>query len=207
MYPTDAHRDAVIESYRSPSLRDEMNFTQWMLDVSAVLHAVEPEDVIQIKIEWTFDDTLFQDVLAIDTVLIRLCHEVYNWFESIDAADLEPLCSKYSSHRYPTLRAIFLEKLLPKVYALLKYKWSVSPKRLDMTFIQALGQRLINLLYGYNWPDSYFFAKDTCAVCLDTMYISRYTTECLHGFHPICLMTWLQHHNTCPTCRTKIIQY
>ena len=47
--------------------------------------------------------------------------------------------------------------------------------------------------------------KDTCAICLKTIYENDFTkTLCKHIFHKKCIDTWLVSKSTCPLCRYKL---
>lgn len=43
----------------------------------------------------------------------------------------------------------------------------------------------------------------TCAICTEEMRL-RKCHPCRRRFHKRCLETWLQEHDTCPTCRAKM---
>lgn len=46
-----------------------------------------------------------------------------------------------------------------------------------------------------------------CAVCLNKVRRGeRYEIleKCSHGFHGKCIEAWLQHHSTCPLCRSRV---
>jgi len=42
--------------------------------------------------------------------------------------------------------------------------------------------------------------EEICSVCLEAMTGAR-MLPCGHVFHEVCGGTWLETHNTCPTCR------
>lgn len=49
----------------------------------------------------------------------------------------------------------------------------------------------------------------SCSICAQEWQHGeevRKLTGCRHYFHKMCVDTWLQDHNTCPLCRTNIIQ-
>lgn len=46
-----------------------------------------------------------------------------------------------------------------------------------------------------------------CAVCLNEVCRGEnyeILKKCNHGFHSDCIKAWLQHHSTCPLCRTQV---
>jgi len=46
-----------------------------------------------------------------------------------------------------------------------------------------------------------------CSICLcDISKDEEFITECSHYFHEYCLNTWLSRSNTCPYCRTQILE-
>ncbi|KAL4091951.1 hypothetical protein QTP88_026550 [Uroleucon formosanum] len=50
----------------------------------------------------------------------------------------------------------------------------------------------------------------TCSICDETFggihHDSTYTTQCGHVFHYQCLMRWLKRSNTCPHCRSSVLE-
>ena len=49
----------------------------------------------------------------------------------------------------------------------------------------------------------------TCSICAQEWQHGeevRKLTRCRHYFHKSCVDTWLRDHNTCPLCRTNIVQ-
>ena len=45
-----------------------------------------------------------------------------------------------------------------------------------------------------------------CCICLDEIHLKERVTRmpCAHIFHSACLIDWLNHHCTCPTCRYEL---
>ncbi|XP_012460110.1 RING-H2 finger protein ATL78-like [Gossypium raimondii] len=49
----------------------------------------------------------------------------------------------------------------------------------------------------------------TCAICLSEFAageILRILPKCNHGFHILCIDTWLSSHSSCPTCRHSLVE-
>lgn len=44
----------------------------------------------------------------------------------------------------------------------------------------------------------------TCSICHELMFQPFLIAECSHSFCYSCLCDWLNHHKSCPTCRTKV---
>jgi hypothetical protein len=46
---------------------------------------------------------------------------------------------------------------------------------------------------------------DECVICLENIYFldKAIIDNCGHVFHRICLETWLEYNNSCPTCRNR----
>jgi hypothetical protein len=46
--------------------------------------------------------------------------------------------------------------------------------------------------------------NDSCAICREPMVKAK-KLPCNHFFHVACLRTWLETHQSCPTCRRELI--
>ncbi|TYI85926.1 hypothetical protein E1A91_D04G031100v1 [Gossypium mustelinum] len=49
----------------------------------------------------------------------------------------------------------------------------------------------------------------TCAICLSEFAageILRILPKCNHGFHILCIDTWLSSHSSCPNCRHSLVE-
>ncbi|KAM4064704.1 ring finger domain-containing protein [Hirsutella rhossiliensis] len=51
-------------------------------------------------------------------------------------------------------------------------------------------------------------SKTECTICIDEMHIGdeAVTLPCKHWFHEECVTLWLKEHNTCPICRTPVVE-
>ena len=56
-----------------------------------------------------------------------------------------------------------------------------------------------------NLNDSYRFGRD-CSICLEKLNKNKVYLNCNHYFHKDCINKWKTRNNTCPICRTRIIQ-
>lgn len=71
-------------------------------------------------------------------------------------------------------------------------------------------EQIINYTTCLNYkPDNPALTSNSCSIC--TMEYEqedglRKLTRCGHYFHTRCIDRWLDEHNTCPLCRTNIIQ-
>lgn len=45
-----------------------------------------------------------------------------------------------------------------------------------------------------------------CSICFDNLSDTCIVLNCDHKFHRRCLNQWLSRHNTCPMCRTRVIE-
>ena len=56
-----------------------------------------------------------------------------------------------------------------------------------------------------NLNDSYRFGRD-CSICLEKLNKNKVYLNCNHYVHKDCINKWKTRNNTCPICRTRIIQ-
>ena len=47
--------------------------------------------------------------------------------------------------------------------------------------------------------------NDTCSICLNTLSENRYILGCAHHFHEDCIFRWFDENNSCPICRTPVV--
>ncbi|XP_071483296.1 RING finger protein 24-like [Diadema antillarum] len=49
-------------------------------------------------------------------------------------------------------------------------------------------------------------ANDVCAVCLEEFRAGEKVGQCpcSHNFHVVCVSKWLEAHETCPICQTRV---
>ena len=59
--------------------------------------------------------------------------------------------------------------------------------------------------HNRNLNDSYRFGRD-CSICLEKLNKNKVYLNCSHYFHKDCINKWKTRNNTCPICRTRIIQ-
>ena len=59
--------------------------------------------------------------------------------------------------------------------------------------------------HNRNLNDSYRFGRD-CSICLEKLNKNKVYLNCSHYFHKDCINNWKTRNNTCPICRTRIIQ-
>jgi hypothetical protein len=46
--------------------------------------------------------------------------------------------------------------------------------------------------------------EDVCPICHNTLGADLYALACGHGYHTMCIHTWLRRANTCPMCRATV---
>lgn len=46
--------------------------------------------------------------------------------------------------------------------------------------------------------------RDECGICYESHASYRRVHPCQHYFGTACILTWLEHHKTCPFCRAEI---
>ncbi|WP_422137720.1 RING finger domain-containing protein [Endozoicomonas sp. ALC020] len=57
----------------------------------------------------------------------------------------------------------------------------------------------------YYWPATEYMKEDECPVCYFSFAEKEVSvTKCAHNFHTSCLVTWLEHGDVCPMCRTPL---
>jgi len=52
-------------------------------------------------------------------------------------------------------------------------------------------------------PDSEF---PECSICHEAIRRTKDTLDCTHSFHRRCIDRWFQRANSCPVCRTPIVE-
>ncbi|KAG8364948.1 hypothetical protein BUALT_Bualt18G0051700 [Buddleja alternifolia] len=51
--------------------------------------------------------------------------------------------------------------------------------------------------------------EEICTVCFDNLYQENETIarlDCRHEYHPGCIKKWLTRYNSCPLCKTTVLQ-
>lgn len=198
MIPLDLHRDTMIESYKA---WDHMAFTEALLQVSIALHQVQqPEGPrhmppkaryrIQEQLEVMFPDSR--------NMVERRCLHGFHFHPTLQEVELWS-----RRHKTTGIMALYKEKLIPRVYNLVRAEWPFRVSTLDF---RHLGEMLMTVLYHYPcWRSVYYLSPTECAICFDKCFVQRWTTGCNHVYHSECLETWLERHDTCPLCRTVLI--
>lgn len=46
--------------------------------------------------------------------------------------------------------------------------------------------------------------SELCPICHNTLDADVYALSCGHGYHTMCIHTWLRRSNTCPMCRATV---
>jgi len=46
--------------------------------------------------------------------------------------------------------------------------------------------------------------SDLCPICHNTLGADLFALACGHGYHTMCIHTWLRRANTCPMCRAIV---
>lgn len=64
----------------------------------------------------------------------------------------------------------------------------------------------MNTLYPDATPEELQLSDNICIICREDMVSSSKKLPCGHIFHTICLRSWFQRQQTCPTCRLNILR-
>lgn len=48
-------------------------------------------------------------------------------------------------------------------------------------------------------------SESNCAICIENINRGKFTLECKHSFHEMCVKRWLMNHSTCPICRQNVL--
>ncbi|CAG0917125.1 unnamed protein product [Notodromas monacha] len=66
--------------------------------------------------------------------------------------------------------------------------------------------RNMNHLYPDVTPEELANSDSTCIICREEMTSGAKRLPCNHIFHTLCLRSWFQRQQTCPTCRLDVLQ-
>ncbi|XP_057337900.1 E3 ubiquitin-protein ligase synoviolin B isoform X1 [Microplitis mediator] len=66
--------------------------------------------------------------------------------------------------------------------------------------------RNMNLFYPDATPEELAAADNVCIICREEMIAASKKLPCNHIFHTVCLRSWFQRQQTCPTCRLNILR-
>lgn len=64
----------------------------------------------------------------------------------------------------------------------------------------------MNTLYPDATPEELQMSDNICIICREDMVNNSKKLPCGHIFHTICLRSWFQRQQTCPTCRLNILR-
>ena len=64
----------------------------------------------------------------------------------------------------------------------------------------------MNTLYPNATPADIQAGDSTCIICREEMITGCKKLPCNHIFHTLCLRSWFQRQQTCPTCRLDILR-
>ena len=118
-------------------------------------------------------------------------------------ANTEPLQSRLITRTYETAADMdqsFVNLLMTAFYT--PQSTTVNTTRLTPEQIDAQS-RIITYSANVDLDSA------TCSICAQEWQHGeevRKLTRCRHYFHKSCVDTWLRDHNTCPLCRTNIVQ-
>jgi hypothetical protein len=65
-------------------------------------------------------------------------------------------------------------------------------------------QLILDLLRTTNVNNINIEPAAECSICLSQMGDNATALHCNHSFHHSCILQWLQHNPTCPTCRSNV---
>lgn len=95
--------------------------------------------------------------------------------------------------------------LLKDVLSDLEYLQNNSRERVDYTaLLNNLQESIQKLTLENRKMESSMEQEDICCICLSGEDLTP-NEKCGHKFHTECLVKWLENHNCCPVCRTRIV--
>ncbi|KAH0567837.1 E3 ubiquitin-protein ligase synoviolin B [Cotesia glomerata] len=66
--------------------------------------------------------------------------------------------------------------------------------------------RNMNMFYPDATSEELAAADNVCIICREEMIAASKKLPCNHIFHTVCLRSWFQRQQTCPTCRLNILR-
>lgn len=89
----------------------------------------------------------------------------------------------------------------PMYYTIRNFKKAVNDVILSRRAIHNM-----NTLYPDATPEELALSDNICIICREDMVNNSKKLPCNHIFHTVCLRSWFQRQQTCPTCRLNILR-
>lgn len=89
----------------------------------------------------------------------------------------------------------------PMYYTIRNFK-----KALNDVILSRRAIHNMNTLYPDATPEELAMSDNICIICREDMVNNSKKLPCGHIFHTVCLRSWFQRQQTCPTCRLNILR-
>ncbi|XP_070490150.1 E3 ubiquitin-protein ligase HRD1 [Chironomus tepperi] len=89
----------------------------------------------------------------------------------------------------------------PMYYTIRNFK-----KALNDVILSRRAIHNMNTLYPDATPEELALSDNICIICREDMVNNSKKLPCGHIFHTVCLRSWFQRQQTCPTCRLNILR-
>ena len=198
--PVDLHCKRTIQSYVMSGRRLARVFQIFLRRVSRRLNRAQPPEVVALAADHgdSIRDYLIQMFGNTNPYLGELAY----WNaapENLSVDRLDHIIRRQPLT--PFLQTFYLEVLVPKVYEIIECQWYVdtdSVLNLRMGAFDRLGQMLLDSVFSYGWDAEFLMEIETCGLCRNAMFLTRFRGRCGHMFHRECIED--HEPETCPEC-------